>query len=81
MGGGQQTPSTGVIGFVPLCLCVRRSRCIVVKELLKFLGLIHLVPVKLTSEIVFLLSLVLVCLEFCHVSGPLGKMSSVGGLS
>lgn len=45
------------------------------KESLQFLGLIHLVPVKLTSKIVFLLYLVLKCSGFCCVSVPLGKMS------
>lgn len=67
--------STGIFGFVlPSFVCVKHSRYSY-KELLLFLGLIHLVPGKLTCKIVFLLFLVLLRLEFCCVSGSLGKMS------
>lgn len=63
-----------------LVLCVS-STVDTHKELLIFLGLIHLVPVKLTCKIVLLLFLVLLRLEFYCVSGSLGKMSCGGGES
>lgn len=70
-----------VLGFLASCflvLCVS-STVHAYKEFLKYLGLIHMVPIKLTSKMVFLLYLVLMCLEFYWVSGPLGKMSFGGG--
>lgn len=66
-----------VLGYLASCflvLCVSNTVG-AHKEFLKYLGLIHLVPVKLTSKMVSLLYLVLMCLEFYCVSGPLGKMS------
>lgn len=35
-------------------------------------------PVTLASKIVFLLFLITICLEFCCVSGPLGRVSFGG---
>lgn len=72
VGGGWQTLSWGVIGFAPLCLYGCHE------ELLRFLGLIHVLPVKLAAGIVSLLSSILTCLAFYRASGPLGKMSSGG---